>query len=593
MADDSRIACLVCGQRSEPVFTATVRGRFAARFARCQACGFVQAIDPDWLDAAYESAINETDLGLVSRSVRMARLTRNVVCGFLDPAAAVLDYGGGYGITVRMLRDSGIHAWRWDPYCKNLFARSFESPPDDGRRFHLVTAFEVAEHLPDPLETFSRFFCAGRQPVFLHFPASRSLPGPRRLGILRSRSRTAHCFLYAGGPARHRPATRQTPDFQRAESPPHDCETGILLVVPAVGQRPLFRAGRNPAPEAPRARPRFAVAGRFRSLPGGGSWENQPVASVRTQADNPRRRTGIMNVLFDHQAFANQRVGRSFPRFPRDHRRSGQARTRVGPVPFAPLHRSNLLAELKSNRLPNLEVKTAMKRPPWAFGFGKLSRQINPRLLRRFAARLQPDVFYPTWYDRRCEIRPDAGAATLVVVHDMIPEKFPRFFPGQAEATAAKRHFIHRADVIVAVSRNTRADLLEYYPEIDPARIVVAPLATRLRPPRQAPAPPRPFLLYVGHRGGYKNFVRLAEAFAASDALKKEFQLVCFGGKRPSRTELRDLQQLGLGKEDIRIRPGAMPNSPVITPGHRRSSTLRFTKASAFPCSKPWPAERQ
>ena len=263
-----------------------------------------------------------------------------------------------------------------------------------------------------------------------------------------------------------------------------------------------------------------------------------------------------MKVLFDHQAFANQRVGGVSRVF----REIIEGLARLEPEwrlsLFAPLHRSNLLAVMKRNRLPNLEVKTAMKRPPGAFGFGKLSRQINPRLLRRFAARFQPDVFYPTWYDRRCELRPDDGAAMVVVVHDTIPEKFPRFFPGHAEATATKRHFIHRADVIVTVSRNTRADLLEYYPEIDPARIVVAPLATRLRPPRQAPAPPRPFLLYVGHRGGYKNFVRLAEAFAASDALKKEFQLVCFGGRRPCRTELRDLQKLGLGSGDIRFLSG-------------------------------------
>ena len=132
MADDSRIACPVCGQQSEPVFMATVRGRFAAALLDAQAV--LSMPSTRRADAAYESAINETDLGVVGRSVRMARLTRNVVCGLLDPAAAVLDYGGGHAITVRMLRDSGIDAWRWDPYCENLFARSFESPPDDGRR---------------------------------------------------------------------------------------------------------------------------------------------------------------------------------------------------------------------------------------------------------------------------------------------------------------------------------------------------------------------------------------------------------------------------------------------------------------------------
>ena len=178
MPDSPRFSCLVCGQPSDLAFSAVVRGEFAADFARCAACGFVQANAPDWLDAAYEQAINDTDLGLVSRSVRMARLTRNVVTGLLDPESAVLDYGGGYGITVRLLRDAGVDAWRWDPHCENLFARSFESPANDKRRYDLVTAFEVAEHLPDPLATFGDLFSRGDNLFFSTTLLPDPLPAP-------------------------------------------------------------------------------------------------------------------------------------------------------------------------------------------------------------------------------------------------------------------------------------------------------------------------------------------------------------------------------------------------------------------------------
>lgn len=263
-----------------------------------------------------------------------------------------------------------------------------------------------------------------------------------------------------------------------------------------------------------------------------------------------------MKVLFDHQAFANQPVGGVSRVF----REIIEGLARLEPgwslSLFAPMHRSRLLPELKRDRPPNLSIGPAVRRPPGAFGFGKLSRQINPRLLRTYAARLRPDVFYPTWYDRRCEIWPDGRTGTVVVVHDMIQEKFPRFFPDHAEAIGAKRHFITRADIIVTVSQNTRADLLEFFPKIDPSRIIVAPLATRLRPPAGPTAPGRPFLLYVGQRAGYKNFARLAEAFAASATLRKEFQLVCFGGNRPGRSEWRELRGLGLREGDVRFATG-------------------------------------
>ncbi|NQW93661.1 MAG: glycosyltransferase family 4 protein, partial [Polaromonas sp.] len=56
----------------------------------------------------------------------------------------------------------------------------------------------------------------------------------------------------------------------------------------------------------------------------------------------------------------------------------------------------------------------------------------------------------------------------------------------------------------------------------------------------------RPFLLYVGHRGGYKNFLGLLEAYASSKALTGSFDLVCFGGGPLQADEVQAVHRLGL-----------------------------------------------
>jgi len=49
-----------------------------------------------------------------------------------------------------LMRDSGFDFYRYDPLCENLFSEGFEAK--SGPRYDLLTAWEVFEHLPSPLE---------------------------------------------------------------------------------------------------------------------------------------------------------------------------------------------------------------------------------------------------------------------------------------------------------------------------------------------------------------------------------------------------------------------------------------------------------
>ena len=54
------------------------------------------------------------------------------------------------------MRDRGFNFFWQDLYAKNIHARTFEH--EEGARYDLVTAFELMEHLPDPLEGMAPIF---------------------------------------------------------------------------------------------------------------------------------------------------------------------------------------------------------------------------------------------------------------------------------------------------------------------------------------------------------------------------------------------------------------------------------------------------
>lgn len=141
--------CRVCQTDAEFRFRGRILQREVAYF-ECPNCRFVQTETPTWLDEAYDSAINLSDTGILRRNQRNLRLVIRFLSVIDSLQLDVVDFAGGYGVLVRMLRDAGIHAKWHDRFCDNLMARGFETETDWNA--NLVTAFEVLEHLTHPSE---------------------------------------------------------------------------------------------------------------------------------------------------------------------------------------------------------------------------------------------------------------------------------------------------------------------------------------------------------------------------------------------------------------------------------------------------------
>lgn len=153
--------CKICQSPSKEIFYATILQKHSVAFYQCTTCQFIQTETPFWLDEAYSSAITKLDIGYVGRNFLLAEITKFILTNYLTKTGTFLDYGGGYGLFVRLMRDRGFNFYRQDVYCENIFANYFDISDLDVARnqtFNVLTCFEVFEHLADPMKEIENMF---------------------------------------------------------------------------------------------------------------------------------------------------------------------------------------------------------------------------------------------------------------------------------------------------------------------------------------------------------------------------------------------------------------------------------------------------
>ncbi|MBA3025316.1 MAG: class I SAM-dependent methyltransferase [Sulfurimonas sp.] len=166
------MACKICTQQTKQIFQTKILNKYDINYFHCEHCGFLQTEEPYWLDEAYSESINVSDTGYMQRNLMLSKKLTILLALFFDKNEKFLDYAGGYGVFVRMMRDIGFDFYWDDKYTTNFFARGFEHQSIN--KYEAVTTFESFEHFVNPMDEIESLLKISKNIIF----STELLPNP-------------------------------------------------------------------------------------------------------------------------------------------------------------------------------------------------------------------------------------------------------------------------------------------------------------------------------------------------------------------------------------------------------------------------------
>lgn len=158
------------------------------------------------------------------------------------------------------------------------------------------------------------------------------------------------------------------------------------------------------------------------------------------------------------------------------------------------------------------------------------------------------DVFHPTYYNdyflEKIKKKP-----FVVTFYDMIHEKFSNQYESLKSDTKIfdnKRRLLENSSKIIAISETTKNDIIDFF-DVDASKIDVVYLGNSLDnfDIGNKPLIDEDYILFVGNRENYKNFIFFISAIAQL-LIDNNLKLICAGGGSFSLEELVLIKSLQL-----------------------------------------------
>ena len=142
------------------------------------------------------------------------------------------------------------------------------------------------------------------------------------------------------------------------------------------------------------------------------------------------------------------------------------------------------------------------------------------------------DIFHPTYYDtyflERIGKRP-----FVITFHDLTHEKLATRFEDLSrdkQLFQRRKLLLDRASKVISVSASTKNDIMDIY-KVPSDKIEVVHLASSIWPGNQdMEIPYDNYILYVGNRQSYKNFILFIESISPLLQKDNALKVLCAGG---------------------------------------------------------------
>lgn len=257
-----------------------------------------------------------------------------------------------------------------------------------------------------------------------------------------------------------------------------------------------------------------------------------------------------MKLLYDHQIFSTQGYGGISRYFSELVNRLGRDNLCRISISETSNHYINDFKYLRRKVKPLKNEKRNILTRSLSYIARRKDMYINLEMSKRLLLEQDFDIFHPTYYNPY--FLNYIGEKTFVLtIHDMIHEIFPEFYPLNEQIIVWKSTLAERAAKIIAISENTKKDIINIL-NVNPNKIKVIYHGTSIlangydQNINNLSSLPENYILFVGSRRLYKNFYFFLESITPLLKKNGDLHIVCAGGGPFSLEETKFMKNLGV-----------------------------------------------